>query len=40
MWNILEKEGRKKLKFGEVGLHVCENFWEKFEQKNFLPECS
>ena len=33
-------EGRRKLKFGEVGVQICQNFFEKkIKQKNFQPEC-
>ena len=32
-------EGCRKLKLGEVGLQICQNFWRKIEQKHFRPEC-
>ena len=32
-------EGRRKLKFGEVGLQVCQIVCEKIEQEYFRPKC-
>ena len=36
---ISRTEGRRKLKFGEVGLQICENFLKKNRAKNFRPDC-
>ena len=33
-------EGCRKLKFGKVGLHICQNFLrKKSTKKTFRPEC-
>ena len=36
---ISQTEGRRKLKFGEVGLQVCQKFLREHRAKNFRPEC-
>ena len=35
---ILETKGCRKLKFGEVGVHNCEDFLRKNRAKNFQPK--